>query len=46
MRYAIGIDYDGNGYRGWQTQQEGVPSVQLTLEIALSKIAAHPVAHF
>ncbi|HEX5361943.1 MAG TPA: tRNA pseudouridine(38-40) synthase TruA [Fluviicoccus sp.] len=43
MRYAIGIDYDGNGYRGWQTQQEGVPSVQLTLEIALSQIAAHPV---
>jgi tRNA pseudouridine38-40 synthase len=43
MRYAIGIDYDGNNYRGWQTQQEGVPSVQLTLEIALSQIAAHPV---
>lgn len=43
MRYAIGIDYDGNNYRGWQTQQEGVASVQLTLEIALSKIANHPV---
>lgn len=43
MRYAIGIDYDGNGYRGWQTQQEGVRSVQLTLETALSAIAAHPV---
>lgn len=43
MRYAIGIDYDGNNYRGWQTQQDGVPSVQLTLEIALSQIAAHPV---
>ena len=25
MRFAIGIDYDGSNYRGWQTQQEGVP---------------------
>ncbi len=43
MRFAIGIDYDGSNYRGWQTQQEGVPSVQLTLETALSRIANHPI---
>lgn len=43
MRYAVGIDYDGSRYRGWQTQQPGVPSVQFTLEKALARIAAHPV---
>lgn len=42
-RYAIGLDYDGSRYRGWQTQQDGVPSVQLTVETALSRIANHPV---
>jgi tRNA pseudouridine38-40 synthase len=43
MRFAIGIDYDGSNYRGWQTQQEGVPSVQLMLVNALSQIANHPI---
>ena len=43
MRFAIGIDYDGTNYRGWQAQQEGVASVQLTLQTALSQIANHPV---
>jgi tRNA pseudouridine38-40 synthase len=31
MRFALGIDYDGSQYRGWQTQQEGVPSIQSTI---------------
>lgn len=43
MRFALGIDFDGSNYRGWQTQQEGVPSVQLMLVTALSQIADHPV---
>lgn len=43
QRYAIGIEFNGLHYRGWQTQQAGVASVQLTLENALSKIANHKV---
>jgi tRNA pseudouridine38-40 synthase len=44
MRYAIGIDFNGRGYRGWQTQQPGVKSVQETLERAVGRVADHPVA--
>ncbi|TCB33402.1 tRNA pseudouridine(38-40) synthase TruA [Acinetobacter sp. ANC 4635] len=43
QRYAIGIEFCGTAYRGWQTQQAGVASVQETLERVLSKIANHPV---
>lgn len=39
QRYAIGIEFCGIRYRGWQTQQAGVPSVQETLERILSTIA-------
>lgn len=28
QRYAIGIEFCGTQYRGWQTQQAGVVSVQ------------------
>jgi tRNA pseudouridine38-40 synthase len=37
-RYALKIEYDGKPYRGWQ-RQNNVPSVQETIETALSKIA-------
>jgi len=43
MRFALGIDYDGSQYHGWQTQQEGVPSIQSAIEQALSKVANHPI---
>ncbi len=44
-RIALGIEYDGSGYHGWQSQlQEGVPTVQETLERALSRVADHPVS--
>ena len=43
QRYAIGIEFCGTQYRGWQTQQAGVVSVQETIEKVLSKIADHPV---
>ncbi len=43
QRFAIGIEFCGSHYRGWQTQQPGVRSVQETLEKALSKVANHPV---
>ncbi|UXI02894.1 tRNA pseudouridine(38-40) synthase TruA [Photobacterium sp. TY1-4] len=42
MRVALGIEYDGAKYYGWQRQRD-VDSVQERLEKALSKIANHPV---
>lgn len=42
MRIALGIEYDGASYYGWQRQQE-VNSVQQELEQALSRIADEPV---
>lgn len=43
MRIALGIEYDGIGFRGWQRQQPGVRSVQQHLEEALSHVADHAV---
>ncbi|HEX6591033.1 MAG TPA: tRNA pseudouridine(38-40) synthase TruA [Moraxellaceae bacterium] len=43
MRFAIGVDYNGRGYRGWQTQQPGVKSVQETLEAAIARVANEKV---
>lgn len=45
MRLALGIEYNGAQYFGWQRQRE-VKSVQEELEKALSIIAAHPVTIF
>ncbi|HWU75130.1 MAG TPA: tRNA pseudouridine(38-40) synthase TruA [Rhodanobacter sp.] len=42
MRIALGIEYDGTDFFGWQRLTEG-PSVQGRLEQALSRVAAHPV---
>ena len=42
-RIALGIEYKGARYRGWQRQEDGVPSVQAALEKALSQVAAEPV---
>lgn len=42
MRIALGIEYDGSRYYGWQRQRE-VISVQAELERALSRIADHAV---
>src|SRR5689334_15826712 len=42
MRIALGIEYNGTQYHGWQTQAE-VPSIQATLESALSRIADEPI---
>ena len=42
-RWAIGVEFDGRAFRGWQTQQAGVVSVQETLETAISRVANHPV---
>ncbi|AYC33530.1 tRNA pseudouridine(38-40) synthase TruA [Pseudomonas cavernae] len=43
-RIALGVEYKGSRYRGWQRQAFDVRSVQQTLEEALSTVAAAPVA--
>lgn len=42
MRIALGIEYDGTDFSGWQRLTER-PSVQAAVEQALSMVAAHPV---
>jgi tRNA pseudouridine38-40 synthase len=42
MRYALGIEYEGTDFNGWQ-RLSSAPSVQSALEAALSFVAAHPV---
>ncbi|MCB1775261.1 MAG: tRNA pseudouridine(38-40) synthase TruA [Gammaproteobacteria bacterium] len=43
MRIALGVEYDGGGFSGWQLQRHAVRTVQGELEAALSRVAAHPV---
>lgn len=38
MRYALGVEYDGSTYCGWQSQPD-VPNIQDTLQSALSGVA-------
>ena len=38
-RIALGVEYKGSRYRGFQRQKKGVPSIQEALEVALSKVA-------
>lgn len=42
MRIALGLEYDGTDFLGWQRQRHG-PSVQSTLERALSYVADAPI---
>ncbi|MCP5419224.1 MAG: tRNA pseudouridine(38-40) synthase TruA [Gammaproteobacteria bacterium] len=46
MRIALGLEYDGSQFRGWQIQEKGVRTVQCCLEQALSSIADHPIHTF
>ena len=46
MKIALGVEYDGNRFHGWQVQQEGVRTVQLCLEQAVAKVANHDVRLF
>jgi tRNA pseudouridine38-40 synthase len=41
-RIAVGIEYDGSAFSGWQ-QQAAVPSVQQALQAALSTVCDHAV---
>ncbi len=42
MRIALGVEYDGSSFIGWQRQRHG-PTIQEAVENALARIAAHPV---
>ena len=42
-RLAVGLEYDGTRYAGWQSQP-GLPTIQESLQIALSAVADEPVA--
>ncbi|GMR15166.1 MAG: tRNA pseudouridine(38-40) synthase TruA [Gammaproteobacteria bacterium] len=42
MRYALGLEYDGAGFIGWQRQRNPA-SVQQCVEKALAAVADHPV---
>lgn len=42
MRIAVGLEYLGGAYAGWQRQSH-LPSVQTAVEEALSRVADHPV---
>ncbi|MDH1261667.1 tRNA pseudouridine(38-40) synthase TruA [Pseudomonas sp. GD03944] len=39
FKVALGVEYKGSRYRGFQRQRAGVPSIQESLEKALSKVA-------
>jgi tRNA pseudouridine38-40 synthase len=41
-RIAVGVEYDGSSFSGWQQQVE-VPSVQQALQRALGSVCNHPV---
>lgn len=43
MRIAIGVEYDGRPYCGWQSQAEGL-TVQDTLQHALNQISGEPIS--
>ncbi len=42
MRYFLELSYNGAAYRGWQ-RQKNAPTVQQTIEEALSKLLGEPV---
>jgi tRNA pseudouridine38-40 synthase len=43
MRITLGVEYDGSGFNGWQSQPD-VPNVQDALQTALSGIAGEAIA--
>lgn len=42
MRIALGVEYDGTDFNGWQRQRTG-RTVQQCVEQALSRVANHPL---
>ena len=46
MKIALGVEYLGTHFHGWQIQKTGVRTVQGVVELALSEVANHPVRVF
>jgi len=46
MKIALGVEYMGTNFHGWQLQKSGIRTVQQVVEKALSKIANQPVRVF
>jgi tRNA pseudouridine38-40 synthase len=46
MKIALGVEYLGTDFFGWQIQKSGLRTVQGVVELALSKVADHPVRVF
>ncbi len=42
LRVALGVEYDGRAFCGWQSQANGC-GVQDALEAALAQVAGHPI---
>jgi len=43
MKFALGIEYDGSQFAGWQMQKHGTRTVQECVEKALSSVANQPI---
>jgi tRNA pseudouridine38-40 synthase len=43
VRLAVGLEYDGSAYAGWQTQAHS-PSIQEAAERAFARVADHPLS--
>jgi len=43
MKFALGIEYNGSNFSGWQMQKHGTRTVQECVEKALSSVANQPV---
>jgi len=43
MKLALGVEYLGTNFHGWQLQKSGIRTVQLVVESALSKVADQPI---
>ena len=41
-RFAVGVEYDGGGFAGWQSQV-GIPTIQGEIEAALGSVLDHSV---
>ncbi len=46
MKIALGVQYLGTNFHGWQIQESGVRTVQGVVESALSEVANRPVRVF
>lgn len=46
MKIALGVEYNGSDFHGWQLQKSSIRTVQQVVEKALSSVADHPVRVF